>query len=72
VNRPAIADYPPGAGLPPRVIDDFEFVWMLRGNARFTAGEEFRVVVPEVRLIRMSGADPLAGLCGLPVVDRRR
>jgi AraC-like DNA-binding protein len=27
--------------MPPRVIDDFEFVWMLRGDARFvTEGEE--------------------------------
>jgi AraC-like DNA-binding protein len=102
VDRPAVADYPPGAGLPPRVIADFEFVWMLRGRATFvvdaerllTPGElllvppgvrhSFRwdqeqasrhgyvhfgyedvglAVVPDVRLTRMSGADPLAGLC---------
>jgi len=37
--RPAVADYPPGAQLPPRVIDDFEFVWMLRGRARFHTGD---------------------------------
>jgi AraC-like DNA-binding protein len=102
VNRPAIADYPPGTGLPPRLIEDFEFVWMLRGHARFAAEDEVplgpgelllvppgvrhsfrwdqtgpsrhgyvhfepadinRIVTPEVRLTRMSGADPLAGLC---------
>jgi AraC family transcriptional regulator len=102
VDRPAVADYPPGAGLPPRVIADFEFVWMLRGRATFvddaetllTPGElllvppgvrhSFRwdtehpsrhgyvhfgyadvglAVAPDVRLTRMSGADPLAGLC---------
>jgi AraC family transcriptional regulator len=34
MERPAIADYPPGAQLPPRVLDDFEFVWMLAGQAR--------------------------------------
>ena len=38
---PAIADYPPGARMPRRVLDDFEFVWMLDGWARVTldAGE---------------------------------
>jgi AraC family transcriptional regulator len=102
VNRPAVADYPAGAGLPPRVIEDFEFVWMLRGTARFEVAEVTplapgdlllvppgirhrfewdaaqpsrhgyvhfgpadvgRLPVPMVRLIRMSDADPLAGLC---------
>jgi AraC-like DNA-binding protein len=38
VDRPATADYPPGAKLPPRVLDDFEFVWMLRGRADFVTG----------------------------------
>jgi AraC-like DNA-binding protein len=36
MGRPAIADYPPGAQMPPRVLDDFEFVWMLTGHARVT------------------------------------
>jgi AraC-like DNA-binding protein len=102
VDRPAVADYPPGASLQPRVISDFEFVWMLRGRATFAGTEERlvtpgelllvppgvrhsfrwdhdqasrhgylhfghadvdRPVTPEVRLTRMSGADPLAGLC---------
>jgi AraC family transcriptional regulator len=35
VQPPRIADYPPGARLPARVIGDYEFVWMLRGRARF-------------------------------------
>ncbi|MGH3760830.1 helix-turn-helix domain-containing protein [Actinophytocola sp.] len=35
MDRPATADYPPGARLPLRVIDDCEFVWMLRGRAHF-------------------------------------
>ena len=34
MERQAIADYPPGAQMPPRVLDDFEFVWMLAGQAR--------------------------------------
>jgi AraC-like DNA-binding protein len=36
MGLPAIADYPPGAQMPPRVLDDFEFVWMLSGRARVT------------------------------------
>ena len=32
MGRPAIADYPAGAQMPPRVLDDFEFVWMLTGR----------------------------------------
>lgn len=36
MERPAQADYPAGAQLSPRVIDDFELVWMLRGQARVT------------------------------------
>jgi AraC-like DNA-binding protein len=34
IGRPAIADYPAGAVLPSRVIDDLELVWMVRGRAR--------------------------------------
>lgn len=37
---PAVADYPPGARMRPRVIDDFEFVWMLRGQALLETGDE--------------------------------
>jgi AraC-like DNA-binding protein len=33
--RPAIADYPAGAHVATRVIDDYEIVWLLRGRARF-------------------------------------
>ena len=39
MERPAQADYPSGAQLGPRTIDDFEFVWMLRGQARVTVDE---------------------------------
>jgi AraC family transcriptional regulator len=34
VDRPTVADYPAGAHMPTRVIDDYELVWMLRGRAR--------------------------------------
>jgi AraC family transcriptional regulator len=34
MKRPAVADYPAGARLATRVIDDYELVWMLRGRAR--------------------------------------
>jgi AraC family transcriptional regulator len=103
MGRPAVADYPPGAHLPPRVIDDFEIIWMLRGRGWFSAGEQvplapgLLLVVPpglrhsfrwdparpsrhgyvnfdphglpnapppQVRVLRMTPADPLAGLCG--------
>ncbi|HTJ31759.1 MAG TPA: helix-turn-helix transcriptional regulator [Dactylosporangium sp.] len=32
-NGPAVAHYPPGATLGPRVLPCYEFVWMLRGHA---------------------------------------
>ncbi|GIH15116.1 helix-turn-helix transcriptional regulator [Rugosimonospora africana] len=32
-NGPAVAHYPPGATLGPRVLPGYEYVWMLRGNA---------------------------------------
>jgi AraC-like DNA-binding protein len=51
VDRPAVADYPPGAGLPPRVIRDFEFVWMLRGRATFVVDEETLLTPGELLLV---------------------
>jgi AraC family transcriptional regulator len=41
MHRPAVADYPPGAQLAERVLDDYEFVWMMRGHATVTAAEPF-------------------------------
>lgn len=40
IERPAIADYPAGAQLPTRVIDDYELVWMLRGRARVVRDDD--------------------------------
>jgi len=102
-EAPSVADYPQGARMGPRVIDDFEFLWMLRGQALFVTEEEelqlspghLLLVPPAVRhsfvwdqqrpcrhgfvhfypehvagleavsgrLHRMTGDDPLAGLC---------
>lgn len=103
MRRPAVADYPAGARLDTRVIDDFELVWMLRGQARLLTDdgdlplapgllllvppglrhgfvwderrpcrhgylhfqqEDAGVRIPlRVHLRRMTGQDPLAGLC---------
>jgi AraC-like DNA-binding protein len=46
MGRPAIADYPPGAQMPPRVLDDFEFVWMLTGQARVTLDDDELPLAP--------------------------
>lgn len=34
-NGPAVAHYPPGATLGPRVLPCYEYVWMLSGHARW-------------------------------------
>jgi AraC-like DNA-binding protein len=34
-GRPAVANYPPGARFGPRILDDFELVWLLSGSARW-------------------------------------
>ena len=39
IEPPSIAAYPPGAEMAPRTIDDFEFVWMLRGSARYVSDD---------------------------------
>lgn len=46
IHRPAVADYPPGAHLPTRVIRDWELVWMLRGRARLTVAGGPVALVP--------------------------
>jgi AraC family transcriptional regulator len=46
IGRPAIADYPAGAVLPTRVIDDLELVWMVRGRARLRTGAGDRPLGP--------------------------
>jgi len=46
VQVPSVADYPAGARMHPRVIEDFEFVWMLRGDAWFVTGERVTGLSP--------------------------
>jgi AraC-like ligand binding domain len=46
IGRPALADYPAGAELPTRVIDDLELVWMVRGRARLRTGAGDRPLGP--------------------------
>ncbi|MEU9347745.1 AraC family transcriptional regulator [Streptomyces sp. NPDC048278] len=36
---PAVADYPPGSVFGPRDAGSYEFVWLLRGSARWVCGD---------------------------------
>jgi AraC-like DNA-binding protein len=37
VQPPGIGEFPPGARMAPRVLDEFELVWMIAGTARLVA-----------------------------------
>lgn len=50
MERPAVAEYPPGAQLATRVIDDYELVWMLRGRARLVNTDD-EVWLPPGKLL---------------------
>ncbi|MBP2330440.1 AraC-like DNA-binding protein [Kibdelosporangium banguiense] len=52
-----VADYPAGAWLRPRVIDDFEFVWMLRGRAVFHTARSDITLTPDVLLLVPPGVE---------------
>ncbi|WP_051793296.1 AraC family transcriptional regulator [Kibdelosporangium aridum] len=52
-----VADYPAGARLPTRVIEDFEFVWMLRGRATFRSADTDVVLTPDVLLLVPPGLE---------------
>jgi AraC-like DNA-binding protein len=61
IGRPAIADYPAGAVLPTRVIDDLELVWMVQGRARLRTGAGDRPLGPsELALIPPGAAHGFA------------
>jgi AraC-like DNA-binding protein len=49
--HPAVAEYPPGARLPTRVIHDYEFVWMQQGRARYVADDEWELTPGRLLLI---------------------
>jgi AraC family transcriptional regulator len=48
---PAVADYPAGARLPRRVIDDYELVWMLKGRATFVTPSGGTPLTPGILLL---------------------
>jgi AraC-like DNA-binding protein len=56
IGVPAVADYPPGAEMRARVIDDHEFVWMLRGEALLVTGDEELALSPGRLLLVPPGA----------------
>jgi AraC-like DNA-binding protein len=57
VDRPAVADHPPGAHLARRVIDDYELVWMLRGRARLVT-DDAAVPLPPGQLLLLPPGVP--------------
>jgi hypothetical protein len=77
MDRPAVADYPAGAGLQPRVIEDFEFVWMLRGRATFVVSEETPLspgellLVPPVSAIASAGTGTRRAVMATSILDTR-
>lgn len=46
VTQVGIATYPPGATYGPRTLSDWEFVWLIEGNAAYTRGRETLEVAP--------------------------
>lgn len=57
MHRPAIADYPRGARMAPRTIDDFELVWMLRGQARLVLADRELTLTPGRLLLVPPGVE---------------
>jgi AraC-like DNA-binding protein len=55
MHRPAVADYPRGARMASRVIDDYEFVWMLRGQARLVTQQRELPLSPGELLLVPAG-----------------
>jgi AraC-like DNA-binding protein len=51
MQRPAVADYPAGARLATRVIEDYELVWMLRGQARLVTEDGELALAPGLLLL---------------------
>jgi AraC family transcriptional regulator len=55
-NGPAVAHYPPGATLGPRVLPCYEFVWMLSGRARWHYADAEHVLSPGALLLSRPGS----------------
>jgi AraC family transcriptional regulator len=52
---PDVAHYPPGATFGPRTLRDFEFVWLLRGSARWCEGATSLDLRPGTLLLARPG-----------------
>lgn len=50
-SGPDVAHYPPGATFGPRVLSDFEFVWLLSGSAEWRCGDETVRMRPGILLL---------------------
>lgn len=55
VDRPAVAHYPPGTTYGPRLLDDFEFLWMLQGFAEWQCDDTRHVLAPGSLLLARPG-----------------
>jgi AraC family transcriptional regulator len=56
-NGPAVAHYPPGATLGPRVLPCFEFVWMIAGRATWQGPEKHELRPGQLLLTRPGFAE---------------
>jgi AraC-like DNA-binding protein len=52
-----VTTYPPGATFGPRVIRDYEFVWVTEGRAEYRWGEQARAVTPDDIVLCRPGAE---------------
>ena len=50
VGRMGVATYPPGASYGPRAVREWEFIWLIEGDAVYTRGRD-RVQAPEGSMI---------------------
>ena len=53
-----IAAYPPGATFGPRLLHDFEFLWIIDGSALAHFDEQLIDASPDTVLLARPGYDP--------------
>ena len=46
-----LATYPPGASFGPRALQDYEFVWVIEGSARYWRGDDDSIAAPSGSLL---------------------
>lgn len=44
IHRPGLGEFPPGAQMPMRILDDCELVWILQGTAQLTGSKELALL----------------------------